>query len=226
MIDGKSVLAIIPARAGSKRLPGKNTRILGGKPMIIWTVEAARASKYIDLLLVTTNDREVIDCVRPLGVRVIHRPEELCGDKASSYDTIFHAIDLLPHMDYTMLLQPTSPLRTVEDIDGCVETCVSKNAPSCITVTRSKPDANGAVYIAWTTWLRETRLFDSGRVVTHLMPGERSVDIDTLEDFQRAESIVSSRGLGASSKRESSSILPFSEKKKPNTLLSVVETEK
>ena len=193
MIDGKTVLALIPARGGSKRLPGKNLRPLIGKPMILWTVDAALKSKYVDKLVVTTEDESIKAVVSHKGIEIVNRPMEYARDTSSVYDAIFHALDFFEPHDYLVLLQATSPLRTEEDIDGCIETCVTSHAPSCISIDRRRPVANGAVYVAWTTWLREMKQFDSGRAVTFLMPENRSVDVDRLEDFQKAENILLSK---------------------------------
>ena len=197
MINGRTVLGLIPARGGSRRLPGKNLRLLGDKPMINWTVEAAKRSKYLDRIVLTTEDRSIIAAVTDNGVEIVNRPAELAQDKSNVYDAIFHALEFFEPHDYLCLLQITSPLRTAEDIDGCIETCVFMHAPSCISVDNKRPVANGAVYVAWTTWLREMRQFDSGRVVTYYMPRDRSIDIDTIDDFHKAERIVGARSRAA-----------------------------
>lgn len=197
MINGRTVLGLIPARGGSKRIQGKNLKMLGGKPMINWTVEAAKKSKYLDKLVLTTEDRAIIAAVTNNGVEIVNRPAELAQDKSNVYDAIFHALEFFEPHDYLCLLQVTSPLRTVEDIDGCIEKCVFMKAPSCVSVDNKRPVANGAVYIAWTTWLREMRQFDSGRVVTYPMPRDRSIDIDTIDDFNKVERIVASKLIAA-----------------------------
>lgn len=193
MIGEHSILAIIPARAGSKRLPGKNVREFGGKPMVAWSIEEAKKSRYIDTVVVSTDDMEVKAIAKDYGVQICDRPPELAADESSIYDGIFQALQFFEPHDFLCLLQVTSPLRIREDIDASIEECIRHNAPACITVSDHRPDANGAVYIAWTSWLRETRLFDTGRVVVHTMPKARSVDIDHLEDFQEAERLLSLR---------------------------------
>lgn len=199
MINGRTVLGLIPARGGSKRLPGKNLKMLCGKPMINWTVDAARESRYLDRIVLTTEDPAIIAAVTDMGVEIVNRPAELAQDKSNVYDAIFHALEFFEPHDYICLLQITSPLRTAEDIDHCIATCVFSRAPSCISVDNRRPVANGAVYVAWTTWLREMRQFDSGRAVACWMPEERSIDVDTIDDFHRAQSIMASRlhGLAA-----------------------------
>jgi len=137
MINGKSFLAIIPARGGSKGVPRKNIRLLAGKPLIAWTIEEAKKSKYIDRLILSSEDEEIIDVAKDWGCEVpFKRPNELALDDTPGVDPVIHAINTLPEKyDYVCLLQPTSPLRKVEHIDGCIEKCINNNADSCVSVT-------------------------------------------------------------------------------------------
>ncbi|MFC4768237.1 cytidylyltransferase domain-containing protein [Effusibacillus consociatus] len=137
MIQGKTVLAIIPARGGSKGVPRKNIREVAGKPLIAWTIEEAKKSKYIDRLILSTEDAEIMTVAESWGCEVpFQRPLELAQDDTPGIDTVLHAVDILsPKYDYVVLLQPTSPLRTAEDIDGCIEQCVNQGAPACVSVT-------------------------------------------------------------------------------------------
>lgn len=139
MIDGKKILAIIPARGGSKGLPRKNIRYLSGKPLIAWTIEEAKKSKYIDRLILSSDDKEIITIAKSLGCEVpFVRPPNLAEDDSPIINSVLHAIKLLPGYDYVYLLQPTSPLRSVIDIDGCIELCLLKCANSCVSVTEVK----------------------------------------------------------------------------------------
>jgi CMP-N,N'-diacetyllegionaminic acid synthase len=123
MINGKKILALIPARAGSKGLPGKNIRILCGKPLIVWTIDKANSSKYLDMVLVTTDSPEIAEISKTAGAHVpFLRPAALATDEASTYDAIHHALQFLKKnedqaFDYVVLLEPTSPLREDDDID-------------------------------------------------------------------------------------------------------------
>ncbi len=126
MLKGKKVLAIIPARKGSKRLPNKNILDLNGKPLIAWTIEAAKESRYIDRIIVSTDSGVIAGISKKFGAEVpFIRPKELAGDTASSIDVIIHVINSLKDMgetfDYLILLQPTSPLRIAQDIDKAFE---------------------------------------------------------------------------------------------------------
>ncbi|HZG87395.1 acylneuraminate cytidylyltransferase family protein [Paenibacillus sp.] len=136
MIDGKTILAVVPARGGSKGVPRKNIRPLAGKPLIAWTIGEAKASKYIDRVIVSSEDDEIIETARQFGGDVPYvRPESLAQDDTPGIDPILHAMEMVPGYDYVMLLQPTSPLRTAGDIDGCIELCHSQRAKACVTVT-------------------------------------------------------------------------------------------
>lgn len=120
------VLAIIPARGGSKGLSGKNIKPLCGKPLIGWTIEQARASKHITEIFVSTDSREIADVAESFGVSVPElRPAELASDTASSASFILYTLEKLQRegqeFDYIVLLEPTSPLREVEDIDRSIE---------------------------------------------------------------------------------------------------------
>lgn len=139
MIDGKSVLAIIPARGGSKGVPRKNIREAGGKPLIAWTIEEARKSKYIDRLILSSDDAEIIAVAKEWGCEApFVRPAELALDETPGIAPVLHVLEMLPDYDVVVLLQTTSPLRNVTDIDGCLEQCASSGAPACVSVTEAE----------------------------------------------------------------------------------------
>lgn len=130
------ILAIIPARGGSKGVPRKNIRDLAGKPLIAWTIEEAKKSRYIDLLILSSEDDEIIEVAKQYGCEVpFKRPLELAQDDTPGIEPVLHAIEQCPGYDYVVLLQPTSPLRTVEDIDGCIEKLLNSDADFCVSVT-------------------------------------------------------------------------------------------
>jgi len=134
MYQNKTFLAIIPARGGSKRLPRKNILDLNGKPLIAWTIEAGFKSKYIDKVVVTSDDEEILDISKDYGAEIIRRPDELASDTATTFDAIKHAIDNLEKYDYIVLLQPTSPLRNEKHIDEAIELLESRNADAIVSV--------------------------------------------------------------------------------------------
>lgn len=132
MFNEHSVIAIIPARGGSKGLPGKNIRELCGKPLIAWTIEKARKSKYIDTVLVSTDSDEIAEIARQYGASVpFIRPDELATDSASSFDVVKHTLDYCQEnegkkFNFTVLMEPTSPLREDDDIDRMLEILVRR----------------------------------------------------------------------------------------------------
>jgi len=134
VIAGKRVLAIIPARGGSKGIPKKNVRLVGGKPLLAWTVDVALQVAQIDRVILSTDDPEIAAVGLSCGCDVpFMRPAELAGDNAPGIAPVLHALDMLPGYDLVVLLQPTSPLRVKEDIVACLE-IVAAGAPACVTV--------------------------------------------------------------------------------------------
>ena len=121
MLDTLGVLAVIPARRGSRGIPGKNLRLLAGRPLIHWTIDAALNSEYVDRVVVSTDDSDVKDIARERGVSVIDRPASIAGDHSTSAQVIAHALEQDPAEGFFVYLQPTSPLRTFGDIDSCLE---------------------------------------------------------------------------------------------------------
>lgn len=134
MYKDKTFLAIIPARGGSKRLPRKNILDLAGKALIEWSIEAGLKSKYIDMVVVTSDDEEILNISKKNGAHIIKRPDELANDTATTFDTVKHAIENFQHYDYIILLQATSPLRNSKHIDEAIELLISKNADAVISV--------------------------------------------------------------------------------------------
>ncbi len=227
MINGKRVLALIPARGGSKGIPGKNTRMLAGLPLIAHTVRASLSSSYVDDTVVTTDSEEIARVARRYGAEVpFLRPAELACDTSRSIDALVHARDFLRdagrEYDAVVWLQPTSPLRDADEIDGAVETFFSHGMvalasvsevienpiltrriddygilhpllPTSSTVRRQDMPrfyhVNGAIYInRFDEVSPDTSLNDNP--IAFVMPREKSIDIDSLEDFARAESLL------------------------------------
>lgn len=226
MIDGLSVLALITARGGSKGLPGKNIRLAHDRPLIDYTIAAARTARSVDRVVLSTDDDAIASVAAECGCEVpFRRPAELASDEARSIDVVLHALDQLAAHDLVVLLQPTSPARTAWDIDEACRQLVSRGAPSCVSVTAASQSPywmyrledegrlhpllelpvaasrrqdlppvyvlNGAIYVARTDWLRVHGAFVGPGSVAHVMPPERSIDIDTLDDFDRFVSITS-----------------------------------
>lgn len=135
MIAGLRVLGLIPARGGSKSIPGKNLRQVAGKPLIAWTIEAAAASRYLDRCVLSSDDPEIIEAAKLYGCEApFRRPAQYARDDSPGIDPVLHALEALPGFDILVLLQPTSPLRTVADIDACLERLVETGAAFCVSV--------------------------------------------------------------------------------------------
>lgn len=222
MIQGQRVLGLIPARGGSKGIPRKNVRLVRGKPLLAWTIEQGKRSKFLDRLVVSSDDTEIMSVAAECGCEVpFRRPPELAADDTPGVAPVLHALEHLPGFDYVVLLQPTSPLRLAEDIDGCIQLCVQRGAPACVSVTKCQEHpwllfrlesnlsispllaegsqiacrqqlprfvrVNGAVYVARSEWLKESRSFFTPETIAYEMPLDRSLDIDTEADLRTLE---------------------------------------
>ena len=132
----KKILAIIPARSGSKGVPGKNTRPLAGKPLISWTIDAARKCRDIDYICATTDDEEIAKVARNAGASTpFIRPAEYATDTATAVDVILHTLDNLPKFDFFIYLQPTSPFRSARHIDEAIALFLLNNSNALVSVT-------------------------------------------------------------------------------------------
>jgi CMP-N,N'-diacetyllegionaminic acid synthase len=135
MLNGKKIVAIIPARGGSKRVPRKNLRPILGKSLLKRTIEVAKQSRFIDRVVVTSEDAEIITAAKKAGADVpFVRPAELSEDTTPGTAPVLHAVENLPGYDYLILLQVTTPLRDVIDIDESLQFCVNQNASICVSV--------------------------------------------------------------------------------------------
>jgi CMP-N,N'-diacetyllegionaminic acid synthase len=230
--DRMTTLALIPARGGSKGLPGKNTRPLLGKPLIAWTIETAKQSGTFDRIVVSTDSSEIADVARRYGALVpFMRPADIAADATPMRDVIRHAVadetaaGFQPEL--IVLLQPTSPLRSAEDIREAVTILRSSGCDSVVSVSpvplhlcpdfvfkiedgslhhflpegaevRRRQDVrpawyrNGTVYAFWRrTFERFDDIYGQDCRPLFTRP-ERSITIDTLEDFEAAEATLAS----------------------------------
>lgn len=214
------MVAIVPARGGSKGLPGKNIKQLLGKPMIAYTIEAALKSKYITDIIISTDCKGIEEIAIKYGAKsVFLRPEYLATDGAKAIDNYIYTIDRLNNefgykIKKFIVLQPTSPLRNKDDIDGAIELFKLKNADSVVSYTEEhhpiewhkyiKKDGrfenifddkllnrqeikksyfpNGAVFVFRYNLIKQNKYY-SDNSYAYIMPRERSVDVDTIEDF-------------------------------------------
>lgn len=202
--------------------------MLAGKPPpVVWTIEEAQKSSYIDRLILLSEYEEIISVAKKWGYEVpFVRPVELTKDDTPCIEPVLHAMKVLEEKyDYVVLLQTTRPMMLVDDIDSCIESCFSSHAPSCVSVTEvdqhphlmyevdktgalspflSQKKAiyrrqdlplvyilNGAVYIAESAWIQQSRSFLRPDTKAYAMPKERSLDIDDNVDFKIAEIMLS-----------------------------------
>ena len=227
-------LAIIPARGGSKGLPGKNILPLNGKPLIAYTIEAARNASSINRIIVSTDDDAIAAVARDSGAEApFLRPSSLSDDTTSGVDACLHALKYANNsLDYypelVVYLQPTSPMRSAADIDAAVKLLRDTDADSVVSVKAvtehpqwmKKMDGeqrisslfeeleittarqnleksyllNGAIYLSTTEALLKHRNFYGADTRGYLMPEERSIDIDTLNDFLMAQALIAHTG--------------------------------
>ena len=195
------IVAIIPARSGSKRLEGKNKKLLLGKPLIEYTIEEALKCDFIDEIIVSTNDKDIINICVPYIERyydrfkIIERPEELCQDDTPMWEVIEYIYDYecLPLDTTIILLQPTSPLRIDDDIYRAYDKFLAFNScvVSMVQVDDKTYKLNGAIYINYLKFI----FIDKGfkLIQPYIMPKERSIDIDTLYDFELVEKLMKER---------------------------------
>jgi N-acylneuraminate cytidylyltransferase len=139
MYQNKTILGVITARGGSKGVPGKNIRHVGGKPLLGWIIESAKESKYIDRLILSSDDQRIIDVAKDFDCEVpFVRPKRLAQDDSLTIDVVLHALQQLDAYDYVLLLQPTSPLTSPEDIDGCIKHCIGNSHKASVAVAEAQ----------------------------------------------------------------------------------------
>lgn len=132
-----NLIAVIPARGGSKGIPGKNIIPVAGKPLIAYTIEAALKAESIERVFVSTDDAQIANVARQFGADIIDRPAELSGDAASSESALLHALETIEDMpEHFVFLQCTSPLTLPKDIDSTVQALVDRKADTAFTATR------------------------------------------------------------------------------------------
>lgn len=224
------IIGVIPARAGSRRLPGKNLRPLAGRPMIDWTLDAARSAASLDAVVVTSDDPGVLERAQAFGVLAVTRPPELSGDDAPVAAAVLHALATLGGCwTEVALLQPTSPLRIAADIDGAADLLRAESADALVSVSPPiKPTSfhrriqdgrmqpleasdtlvliNGAVYVRSVAALVAGCAFSPAGALAYVMPAERSWDVDTVEEFAACEALLSLRGHAFTTDRGSSAV--------------------
>ena len=136
MYKNKAFIAVIPARGGSKGIPRKNIIDVVGKPLIAYTIETALASRYLDRVIVSTDDAEIEEVSKQYGAEVpFLRPAHLATDEAKTIDAVVDTLERIDETyDYVVLLQPTQPLRTTQQIDDAIQQVVEQNQSSLVSV--------------------------------------------------------------------------------------------
>lgn len=149
MGDTPRILAIIPARGGSKGLPGKNIKPLCGKPLIVWTIELALECPLISRVVVSTDDEAIAGVAKKAGADIpFMRPSDLAGDESSSHDVLRHCVsNIKGFYDIVVLLQPTTPLRTQATLSRALEACIAASKP-VVTVSKSSKPLEWMYYIS------------------------------------------------------------------------------
>lgn len=149
-INNRKILAIIPARGGSKGIVKKNIAELKGQPLITYSILQARSSKYIDSTFVSTDNKEIQLVVKKYNTPIVERPANLATDNSPMKDVVLHVLDYCKEKgeeyDYFVLLQPTSPLRLTEDIDNSIEKLSETDFHSCVSICMFEPHPFLAVH--------------------------------------------------------------------------------
>ena len=164
------LIALIPARSGSKGIPHKNIKLFCGKPLIQWTIEAALNSINVDRVIVSTDDNGYASIAKELGAEVpFIRPSRLARDDSSSISMILHALNQIPKADELLLLQPTSPLRTTEDIDSIISLWRSKSNDAVISIS----DAS-----IHPSWYPNAKVYCDGQLIMKVGSTKPSLNVD------------------------------------------------
>ncbi len=188
------VLGVIPARAGSKRVPGKNLRQLCGKPLIAWTIEAASTAHKLTDWVVSTECETIAHVAILHGAYVVRRPEELAEDSTPSGAVVSHALGWMEtdnsRYDLACLLHPTSPVRDAAHIDAAIDLLWNSGADTLASVSCRKRNYqhNASLYVMRTSWLRANpnKHYDDA-TIPFMMDARHSIDIDQEDDLKIAE---------------------------------------
>ena len=206
------VVSVIPARGESKGIIGKNKRLLAGKPLVAHTIMHSLESELVDETIVSTDDPEIKKIAKDLGATVVDRPDELCGDSASSESAIKHALERIGGCDVVVFLQCTSPIRADDDIDNMVKRLMDVHLDSLFSVYSShyyvwdgiklmnkeriprqkmnQYTENGSIYVFRYDGFMKHKKRIFGKKDMYVMPQEHSFQIDSPFDFWLCEQIM------------------------------------
>ena len=203
------ILGLTPARGGSKEIPRKNLKLLCGKPLIAWTIEAAQQSLLIDEYIVSTEDPEIAETAEKWGARVLWRPEELSEDHTPTLPVLQQVLNEI-QTDILVLLQATSPIRNLDLIDNCITRFLETQADSLATGFTCKfveygtnqcsprQQLEGFFYDDGNVYVMKSELIRDGdrygeRMERVVLDREQSVEIDEEFDFWLAEKVLEKR---------------------------------
>ena len=226
----KELLILVPAKAASTRLKRKNMQLLGNKPLLKWAIDSAVQSDLDADIIVSTEDQEVAKYVESQEVEVLSRPDKLAVDPAGVVDVALHALEVLEtkgrHYKTLMILLPTCPFRSLNDVQDAYRLFVSKHAKFLMSVSeyghtpfaameintegnlnpyfpeyigrksQEMPKAyraNGAIHVLDVEAFKRERSYYAQPLLAYLMPPERSIDVDTLDDLSYANFLLLSR---------------------------------
>lgn len=188
------MLGVIPARAGSKRVPNKNLTIVAGRPLIAWTIEAAKQAQSLTTFIVSTESQQIADVALSCGAYVVKRDEELATDQATSGQVCKAALEWMgaDQFDYVALLHPTSPIRDPKHIDQAIAMLDASDAPALASVKCEKRTYthNASLYVMRAPWLMQTVQHYCDQSIPFLMDDAHSIDIDTELDLRIAGMIL------------------------------------
>lgn len=189
MINDKTVLAIVPARKGSKRLKLKNFRIFRGKPLYYWPLYLSEKSQYIDNIVFTTDSESMYSKAKKKFKIIDYiRPKNLGKNDSLASEVILDVLENISlNFDYFIYLQPTSPLRTIHDIDNSIKKIYTKKANTLISVTENSKKANGMIYISKIDFFKKNKSFYNKKIIFFKTPMRRSIDIDHIKDLDIAK---------------------------------------
>ena len=187
MYLNKKIIAIIPARLGSKRLKFKNLKIFKKKPLFLLSMICAKKSKFIDRVFLSTDSKKINNIAKNNGFKIEKlRQKKLSGSKSKSRDVVLDVLKKVKNKyDYFILLQPTSPLRNLRDINSSIKIIIKKNLNSLVSVNKSNYKINGAIYIQKINFFLKKKNFLHKNTYKFKMPNKRSIDIDTLKDYEK-----------------------------------------
>lgn len=178
------IVAIIPARGGSKGIPRKNIKLLNGNPLISYVIKAALKSQYIDEVYVSTDDEEIAEVSKKYGAKVIMRPAEFATDEASSESVLLHFTEKVTY-DYLIFLQCTAPLTTTEDIDCMINNYLYSEYDTMVSVCEGDGGFHATRFI-WT---------ENAKPIAHSFPRKRRQELPTLYKENGAIYIMKKAGL-------------------------------